>query len=257
MMNFALEKVLITGKLDDMKTRVKIIIVALIAVMALFIGCGIYLADFYRADNASIDAFSVEEAIVTEKLDKAKTAFIPETAEVGFIFYPGGKVDDRSYEPLMEALAAQNILCVLIEMPFNLAVLDVDAAEGVQGYFPEIEKWYIGGHSLGGSMAASYLADNIDAYSGLVMLASYSTADLSNTALDVLSIYGSNDGVLNREKYAMYRDMLPEGFTELVIEGGNHAGFGMYGEQEDDGEAKLCNAEQIVLAAGLIAGFIK
>ncbi len=239
-----------------MKIRSKTIITILVVVMAMLIVCGIYLADFYRADYESIDAFSVEEAIVTEKLDKAKTAFIPENPEAGFIFYPGGKVEHRAYEPLMEALAAQDILCVLIEMPFNLAVLDIDAAEEVQEYFPEIEKWYIGGHSLGGSMAASYLADNVDEFSGLVLLASYSTADLSGSALDVLSIYGSNDGVLNREKYTMYSDMLPETFTELVIDEANHAGFGMYGQQDGDGEAALSNAQQIVLSAKAIAEHI-
>jgi len=166
-------------------------------------------------------------------------------------------VEHRAYEPLMEALAAQNILCVLVEMPFNLAVFDIDAADGVREFFPEIEKWYIGGHSLGGSMAASFLAENADDYLGLVLLASYSTEDLSDYELDVLSIYGSNDGVLSREKYSMYSAMLPEGFAELVIEGGNHAGFGMYGDQKGDGEATLSNAEQIELSARAIAEYIK
>jgi len=241
-----------------MKKHIKIIIAALVLVLALFLGCGIYLADFYPADYESVEAFSAANGdFAAEKLDETKTAYIPEKAESGFIFYPGGKVEHRAYEPLMEALAAQNILCVLVEMPFNLAVFDIDAADGVREFFPEIEKWYIGGHSLGGSMAASFLAENADDYLGLVLLASYSTEDLSDYELDVLSIYGSNDGVLSREKYSMYSAMLPEGFAELVIEGGNHAGFGMYGDQKGDGEATLSNAEQIELSARAIAEYIK
>ena len=46
-----------------------------------------------------------------------------------------------------------------------------------------IEAWYMGGHSLGGSMAASYLEQHSSEYDGLILLASYSTADLSQTDL--------------------------------------------------------------------------
>ena len=145
----------------------------------------------------------------------------------------------------MEALASEGILCVLVEMPFRLAVLDMNAAEGIPAAFPEVERWYLGGHSLGGSMAASYLASHTEDFDGLILLGSYSTADLSESGLSVLSVYGSEDGVLNREKYAEYKPNLPEGFTETVIEGGNHAYFGVYGEQEGDGTATVTPAEQL------------
>ena len=138
-------------------------------------------------------------------------------------------------------------MCVLLKMPFNLAVLDVNAADGIQKEYPEIEDWYIGGHSLGGSMAASYLADHEKDYEGLVLLGSYSTADLSNTDLAVLSVFGSEDQVMNREKYDENKANLPSGFTETVIEGGCHAYFGMYGVQEGDGTPTITNEEQIRL----------
>lgn len=47
-------------------------------------------------------------------------------------------------------------------MPFNLAVLDSSAADGVINEFTNIQNWYIGGHSLGGAMAASYTANYQD-----------------------------------------------------------------------------------------------
>ncbi|MBQ3601265.1 MAG: alpha/beta hydrolase, partial [Lachnospiraceae bacterium] len=112
------------------------------------------------------------------------------------MFYPGGKVEYTAYLPLMNSLAEEGILCVLLKMPFNLAVLDMNAADGIQEQFPEIENWYIGGHSLGGAMAASYLETHANDYQGLILLGSYSTADLSTTELEVLSIYGSEDTVL-------------------------------------------------------------
>ena len=82
-------------------------------------------------------------------------------------------------------------------------------------------------------------------FDGLILLGSYSTADLSGSGLTVLSVYGSEDGVMNREKYDEYKSNLPEGFTEVIIEGGNHAYFGAYGEQEGDGTATVTPAEQL------------
>jgi pimeloyl-ACP methyl ester carboxylesterase len=135
-------------------------------------------------------------------------------------------------------------------------VLDMDAAAGIPEQFPEIENWYIGGHSLGGSMAASYLAKHTDVYAGLVLLGSYSTADLSGSELSVLSIYGSEDQVMNREKYAEYRANLPEKTAEVVIPGGNHAQFGDYGEQAGDGKAQISAQEQQQQTVDAIAGWL-
>ena len=188
---------------------------------------------------------------VTENVDE-RIVFEPENATVGFVFYPGGKVEYEAYAPLMEKLAEQGVLCVLLHMPANLAVLDVNAADGIQEEFPNITEWYIGGHSLGGSMAASYLGEHAEEYEGLILIASYSTADLKGTDLNVLSIYGENDQVLNVEKYRDNKDNLPEDYKEMIIEGGNHAYFGSYGEQDGDGKANISNAEQIEFAANEI-----
>lgn len=241
----------------DRKKRGIIIASASAALLiAIVLGCAIYLNDYYRADYEAV-AEAVAEATdvrISEPYEKI-TVFSPAyESEIGFIFYPGGKVEAKAYEPLMAALASRGIVAVLCEMPFNLAVLDVGAAEGIPEMLPEVKNWYIGGHSLGGSMAASYLADNTDKIDGLVLLGSYSTADLRSSR--VLSVYGSEDGVMNREKYEQYRPNLPEDLTELVIEGGNHACFGMYGEQEGDGRATITAEEQIDLTAEYIAEFV-
>ena len=106
-------------------------------------------------------------------------------------------------------------------------------------------------------MAASYLADHVDEYEGLILLGSYSTADLSDTDLDVLSIYGSEDKVLNREKYDENKSNLPDDFSEVVIEGGCHAYFGMYGAQDGDGTPTISNHEQIRLTVESIIKVLK
>ena len=105
-------------------------------------------------------------------------------------------------------------------------------------------------------MAASFAAENTDFYEGLILLAAYSTEDLSGKGLKVCSLYGDRDGVLNLEKYEQYRSNLPEDTLELVLEGGNHAGFGSYGPQEGDGESALASGEQLQWTADSIAAFI-
>ena len=235
---------------DKRKRKIFIITSSVILTIAIMIGaCAIYLGDYYRADEGAIAVFNADENITVSVSDNGNVIFEPQNATRGFIFYPGGKVEHRAYEPLIAELAREGVLCVIVKMPFNLAVFDINAADGIQEQYPQIEEWYIGGHSLGGSMATSYLEKNSEDYEGLVLLGSYSTADLSNTDLKVLSIYGSEDKVVNREKYDEDKSNLPDGFTEIVIDGGCHAYFGMYGAQDGDGTPTISNKEQIILTA--------
>ncbi len=236
--------------------RLTITLAALLLAVALLFGaCAIYLGDYYRADTAAIGAFLPEGTSFREEPD-GRIVIGPEDATVGMIFYPGGKVEHRAYIPLMQALAERGILAILVKMPFRLAVLDVNAADGIREEYPEVRDWYIGGHSLGGSMAASYLASHTDDFRGLVLLGSYSTADLSDSDLSVLSVFGSEDRVMNREKYEENKKNLPAGYRELVLEGGCHAGFGMYGAQEGDGTPTVTAAEQIAMTADAIAALV-
>jgi pimeloyl-ACP methyl ester carboxylesterase len=141
-------------------------------------------------------------------------------------------------------------------MPFRLAVFDINAANGIQEQYPQVDRWYIGGHSLGGSMAATYLADHTGDFQGLVLLGAYSTAELSDTDLDVISIYGSEDQVMDRGKYEANKENLPPDFSQVIIKGGCHAYFGMYGPQEGDGIPKISNEEQILFTAEEIGNMI-
>ena len=171
--------------------------------------------------------------------------FRPKEVSSGLIFYPGGKVDHRAYTSLMSQLADCGFLCVLLKMPLKLAVLAPDAADKVFIDFPEISHWIIVGHSLGGVMASYYAGKHPDLLDGVVMLAAYTTSDLRESGLKVLSLYGSEDKVLNLENYEKYHSNLPVDAVEFIIEGGNHAGFGSYGPQKGDGQAQITSNEQI------------
>ncbi len=240
------------------KRKIIILIISFFCIFAvLFTACAIYVNDYYHADLGAVEVYSASGDVVTEKSDDNIIMFIPEKVNTGLIFYPGGKVEYTAYIPLMQECASKGILCALVEMPFNLAVLDINAAEGIQEQHPEIESWYIGGHSLGGSMAATYLAENSDEFKGLVLLGSYSTENLSALNIDALSIFGSEDKVMNKQKYKENLPNLPEDFEEHIIEGGCHAYFGMYGKQEGDGIPAVTNQEQIKQTADIIKDFMK
>lgn len=157
-----------------------------------------------------------------------------------------------AYAPLMAALAQRGILCVLLHMPLNLAVLSGNAASGVAESYPDIDYWILAGHSLGGVMAASYAAGHLQEADALVLLGAYSTADLSRSGLDVLSLYGSEDQVLQPDKYEASRKNLPTNTREIVISGGCHAYFGSYGPQKGDGTPTISPEQQITVTADAI-----
>ena len=164
----------------------------------------------------------------------------------GFIFYPGGHVDYRAYAPLLKSLAEHGYLAVVVPMPLSLAVLDLNAAERVVNAFPDIQHWVIGGHSLGGSMAAAYAYSNPDAVEGLVLLGSYpaSSNDLSSNQLHVVSISAEFDGLTSREDIDASIPLLPADTRFVEIAGGNHSQFGWYGNQSGDGLATILREDQ-------------
>ena len=166
--------------------------------------------------------------------------------DTGFIFYPGGRVDPRAYAPAAHALAAQGYLTVIVPMPLNLAVLSPGKASQVMAANPEIQHWVIGGHSLGGSMAANFVHKNPGLAEGLVLWASYpaSSDNLSGTDTPVVSISGTQDGLSTPAKIEASRSLLPASTRWAPIQGGNHGQFGWYGDQSGDNPASISRADQ-------------
>lgn len=231
--------------MGNKKRRISLVII-LGMLLALSLGVFLYINDYYHADQYALEALESTDEVTIYKLDSSSTyIFEPKKPTLGLIFYPGGKVEYTAYAPLMREFASHGILCILPKMPANLAVLNPNAADNLKEHYPDIRSWYIGGHSLGGSMAAKYVSEHLSDYDGLLLLASYSTIDLSDSGLSVISIYGSNDRVLNYNNYNKYSDNLPHNTYEYVIDGGCHAYFGSYGTQRKDGIPSISPQEQI------------
>lgn len=228
-------------------------IVLVAAIAALFAW---FVSDYYHATDQAQAALVKSDSISIEQLDRGSYALVPDGAKAGLVFYPGAKVDPVAYAPLMRQCANRGILCIVAAMPFNLALFDSNAAAGLMGKFPQIDSWYIGGHSLGGAMAASFADGHDGSLKGLVLLAAYPDCNLTDNDVRTLNIYGSEDGVLNRQRYEDGKAKLPDGAAEVVIEGGNHAGFGNYGDQAGDNAASISPEEQQRQTADAIAQLV-
>lgn len=165
---------------------------------------------------------------------------------VGLVLYPGGRVPPQAYAPAAHALAERGYLVAIVPMPFNLAFFRPSAAKDVIDAFPQVTHWAVGGHSLGGAMAARFAHRFPDTAKGLALWASYPAAsdDLSGRDIAVTSIYGTRDGLATLEKVNASRRLLPPDTVWVAIEGGNHAQFGWYGSQAGDNEATISRTEQ-------------
>jgi len=174
--------------------------------------------------------------------------FLPDggSPTVGLILYPGGRVDFRAYAPTAQAIAEQGYFVALMRMPLNLAVFAPDAAAEVIAAYPEIAHWAVGGHSLGGAMAAHFVATHLGSVDGLVLWAAYpaSSDDLSQSGVRVVSISASFDGLATPEKIDASRPLLPADTVWVTIQGGNHAQFGWYGPQPGDDPAAISRETQ-------------
>lgn len=219
-----------------------VIVALLLCLTAVFF---IYVGDYYHATAKAVAVMANEKNVtVTQKNDMLIFSPTANPKNIGFVFYPGAKVEYTAYSPLMDKLAQKGITCVLVKMPYNLAIFDVKAADKAINAVPGIKNWYIGGHSLGGAMASTYAAGNAQKLEGIILLGAYSSSDLSKTDLKMLVLYGSNDKVLNRTELSKTKSNAPKNAMYYEISGGNHAGYGNYGVQSGDGTATISDDTQ-------------
>lgn len=213
-----------------------------------------YFSDYYHASFEAVDM--IQETDIPVEQNKDYLAFVPKEYDTGITLYPGAKVESEAYAPLLKECADRGIFAAVVYMPFHFALFDSDAALEVMEEHPEVENWYIGGHSLGGVCAGMLAGKNPEKFKGIILLASYVTTDLSKTKLKALSLIGSNDGVLKVNQYQENRKNLPDNTTEVMISGGNHAQFASYGFQKGDNEADITYEEQVKLSADYIEKLI-
>ena len=219
------------------------LLIPLLAAGILGITGGIVLRPMPEALAALASGDGVE--VVTEPW----LAFRPVGTQptVGLIFYPGARADARAYAPIAKDIAGEGYHVVVVPMPLNMAILNQGAADRVMKAYPDIEHWIVGGHSLGGAMAASFARNHPDAVDGLAVWAPYYLLrypDLSGSDLEVVTIYGTLDGLIPPARIESSRPYLPDDARWIAIEGGNHAQFSWYGGQTGDNPATITREVQ-------------
>ncbi len=229
-----------------LRKRVKIVLISIIALVILLISAFyIYVSDYYKADDVAIAVMQSDAVMpVQDNLIMLSPTTPGDTA---LIFYPGAKVEYLAYLPILKKIKqSSGITCILVKMPFNMAIFDTKAADRIIDQFPDIKNWYIGGHSMGGAMASDYASKHQDRVKGLILLGAYIYGNYP--AEDTLTVYGTfNTSVAEKIDY-----------TEniIVIEGGNHAQFGNYGKQKGDPDATISSEEQQNIAVKAIKEFL-
>ncbi|WP_214703675.1 MULTISPECIES: alpha/beta hydrolase [unclassified Exiguobacterium] len=184
--------------------------------------------------------YAEEGTLVDNRLEFGDTA-----SEVGVILYPGAKVEKEAYAYYGTRLAEEGVFVAIPSLRLNLGILDIDAADSIIEAHPEIERWIVAGHSLGGSAASGYALEHQELVDGVIFLASYPISSMVDSDLRVLSISGELDGLAVPEDIDASRNDLPDDSQFVQIEDGNHANFGMYGPQKGDQESPLTSKEQL------------
>lgn len=235
----------VCGKIRSMKKR--IISIALIVISLLILLPVIYLSRPGASAQAGAAA-AMQSSLIVQVTDDQWILFEPIEMEptLGFIFYPGGRVEEDAYAPILHEIASQGYLVVNVPMPFDLAVFGSRKADKVIAAYPEISTWVIGGHSLGGVMACEYASENLDTIDAVALWASYPAEStvLADSGLQVISISASLDGLSTPDKILNSAARLPVDTIWVEIAGGNHAQFGDYGRQTGDYPSEISHEEQ-------------
>ncbi len=226
--------------------------IGVLAIIAVIIGAFlVYVNNDYEADY-------VASTIYLENNNSLE--YVGEDKEYGFIIYPGGKVEEVAYMRFAKLMSETGYTTVVAKFPFNIGFLGINKADEIMAEHSDVEKWVIIGHSLGGVAGAVYANENPEKVDSLVFLSSYSTEDLTDTDINVLSIKASNDTVLNEEGYEaalVNYDKENNNFSRTLIQGGNHAGYANYGEQEGDGVNELGSEVQQTMVRDAIVAFLE
>ena len=242
-----------------MKTWIKRISLALLALLIVATTAFVIWAENpLKAMPEAIAALESDADVRVSDDDWMVFSPVDTDTQTGVIIYPGGRVDPRAYAPLAKEIARAGYFVALPPMPLNLAFTGINVADEIMAANPNIENWYVGGHSLGGAMAAEYVAANPAKVDGLFLWASYSaeSTDLSAiSGLRVLSVYGTEDG--GAEEIRLSRERSPADTVWVEMQGGNHAQFGWYGIQPGDGVATISREEEQALILEATLAFIE
>ena len=240
-------------------------IIIIPALIFLLVIGGAVLSWALQSYNAEDIAINFLESTETVNITEEGNYLLFEPAEFadnspGLILYPGAQVEHKAYSRLAYQLADEGYSTILVDMPLELAILGWRRADGARELISGKNSWYLIGHSLGGAMASRFISrEEPDWIKGLILLSAYpaSSDSLEDYDIEVLSLYGDKDEIVDLELLKERKNILPDSAIFTEITGANHAGFADYGEQDGDGEAMITKEEQINKTVEYIIKFIE
>lgn len=226
--------------------------IGIILFLIFFFGGFLVYGQFYsHAEKVATDCLNGTDDVNVSKTSNGLLLDGPGN-DTAIIFYPGAKIEYTSYLPMLTDLSEKGVDCYLVEMPFNLAFFAPGSADTIIEN-SNYTHYFMAGHSLGGAMAGNYVNGTENKIDGLIYLSAHIEKEID---VPILSILGTNDGVINMESYNKAKNMTRNNFTEVMIDGANHAQFAYYGVQKGDGEAKITPESQQKQSEDAIMKFI-
>ncbi len=198
----------------------------------------------YTAPDGTVDRVAAAPGVTIEQAHGGY-AITPsgEPATTGLVFYPGARVDPNAYVSVLAPVVTATDVAVYVPRPrLNFAVFEPSMAGSVADAHPGIDRWFVGGHSLGGAMACRYVVSNPNAVDGLILFGSYCDRSITGADYAVLSVGGTRDTVLGIDRAALRPERLPDGAEIRQVEGLNHTQFGSYTGQSGDSPATISRA---------------
>ncbi|MBW0254648.1 alpha/beta hydrolase [Cellulomonas sp. PS-H5] len=206
-----------------------------LALLAVLAAATAWLRPF-PATDAALDALRGDDAVEVRE-SAGWYAFVPRDAEptTGLVYSPGARVDVRATAAVLRPLAEAGYLVVALKEPLGIALTSPGQSASAMAAFDGVERWAVGGHSLGGVAASSFAAAHDDEVDGLLLHASYPLGDMVDADLVVASVSGSEDGLTTPADVDASRADLPAATTFTQVDGAVHAFFADYGPQPGDG----------------------
>ena len=228
------------------------IIVSVLVVLAGFCSNAFAQVYTYPANEDALESLESNffmQVTETDLFIRFDNQFIP--GSVGLIIQPGGEVDPRAYARIARKIAGPGYRVIIDKTPSELVVAGVipNRIPVIQASNPDVQTWALAGHSLGGVIAAQYIADNpLDtSIKGLALWAAFPNPDFPiayRTDLAVASIYGENDCLVTPATILSLSWTLPANASFVELAGANHAQWGDYGDQVGDCAAGVTTTVQ-------------
>ena len=168
------------------------------------------------------------------------------------IFICGSGVHAHAYAPLLRPIANAGYPVFIVKLPYRFAPLAphkdevVGRTQQLMTAHPEIPRWVVAGHSLGGALAARVALSTRGRRVSFVLIGTTHPRDhdLSKVDAPIAKVYATNDGVAPVDGVMANKRLLPATTAWVEIKGGNHSQFGHYGHQLFDGTATITREAQ-------------